>query len=343
MMPAKPPILIVPYMWIGDFVRCHSAAKLLNEQYPDRPIDMLSSTLCAPLVDYMPGVRKAVVFDLPRGRLALGQQRALADRLRKENYAQAIVMPRTWKSALAPWLAGIPVRTGFLGEMRFGLINDVRSGEKTLPRMIDRMGVLALPRGAKPRGQWPMPEIRVPLDEISKWRATNGLTHDKRRVVALAPGAVGSGKAWPVEHYAALAKILGDEGYAVWVLGGPNEKALAAQIVAAGGNSVRDLTGTELRNAVVALSAADAAVANDSGLMHIAAAIGAPTVAIFGPSSPTHWAPLNPLAAILEPPDEDLKERARHEGNSALRHRRTADVSVDVVADAVRNALTKKR
>jgi heptosyltransferase II len=341
MTPPTSPILIVPYMWIGDFVRCHSAVKLLREQYPERPIDMLSSSLCAPLVDYMPGVRKAVVFDLPRGGIPLSRYRALAGRLRGENYAQAIVMLRTWKSALAPWLAGIPTRTGFLGEMRFGMINDTRPSERKLPRMIDRMGALALPRGAQPPANWPLPEIRVPADEIAEWRAANGLTHDKRRIVALAPGAVGPGKAWPVEHYAALAKIFAEDGYAVWVLGGPNETALAARIMASAGNGVRDLTGGELRSAVVALAAADAAVANDSGLMHIAAAIGTPTVAIFGPSSPTHWAPLNPLAAILEPPGDEDKERARREGNSAIAHRRTANVPVKDVADALRAALKK--
>jgi heptosyltransferase-2 len=342
MTQAQSPILIVPYMWIGDFVRCHSAVRLLKEQYPDRPIDILSSSLCAALPDFMPGVRKAIVFDLPRGSVPLSQYRALAARLRAENYAQAIVMLRTWKSALAPWLAGIPTRTGFLGEMRFGLINDMRPGEKNLPRMIDRMGALSLPRGTRPRTQWPMPEIRVGADDIAKWRAANGLTHDKRRVVALAPGAVGPGKAWPVEHYAALARKLADDGCTVWVLGGPNETALAAQIAATGGNAVRDLTGTELRNAVVALAAADVAVANDSGLMHIAAAIGTPTVAIFGPSSPTHWAPLNPLAAILEPPDDELKQRARVEGNAAVANRSTAGVTVETAADAVRAALVKK-
>jgi heptosyltransferase-2 len=340
MTQAKSPILIVPYMWIGDFVRCHSAVRLLKEQYPDRPVDMLSSALCAPLADFMPGVRKAIAFDLPRGSIALSRHRALAERLRAGQYGQAIVMPRTWKSALAPWLAGIPLRTGFRGEMRFGLINDTRPGERQLPRMIDRMGALSLPRGASPPAQWPLPEIRVGADEIVKWRAANGLTRDKR-TVALAPGAVGPGKAWPVEHYAALARQLADGGHAVWVLGGPKETNLAAQIAAAGGNAVRDLTGKDLRHAAIALAVADVAVANDSGLMHIAAAIGTPTVAIFGPSSPTHWAPLNPLAAILEPPGDELKERVRIEGNAAVAQRRTADVTVQSAADAVRAALKK--
>jgi heptosyltransferase-2 len=307
-------------------------------------VDLLSSSLGASLVDFMPGVRKAVVADLPRRSLPLGLYRALAQRLREERYAQAIIMPRTWKSALAPALAGIPKRTGFLGEMRFGLINDVRRGERTLPRMIDRMAALVRPPGAPPREQWPLPELRVTPVQIAAWRSKHGLSHDKRRVVALAPGAVGKGKAWPVGHYATLARWLAQDDRAVWVLGGPNERVLAAEIGAAGGNAVRDLTGNDLGDAVVALAIADAAVANDSGLMHVAAAVGTPTVAIFGPSSPWHWAPLNPLAAILEPSgDEAARERAKLEGNAAVAHRSTGDVSVETVLDAVRAALTKQR
>ena len=146
--PARKPVLIVPYVWIGDFVRCHSVVKLLRAQAPDRPVDIVSSTLCAPLADYMPGVRQAIVIDLPRRRIGVALQRQLADRLREGHYAQALVMSRKWKAALAPWLAGIPLRTGFVGEMRFGLLNDLRSGERKLPRMIDQMGALALPKGA---------------------------------------------------------------------------------------------------------------------------------------------------------------------------------------------------
>src|SRR5258708_17502909 len=120
---ADSPILVVPYMWIGDFVRCHSVIKLLTARYPRRPVDVLTTTLCAPLLDYMPGVRKGIVCDLPRKRLAFAQHRALAARFAAEHYGSSLVMPRTWKSALAPFLAGIPERTGFAGEGRFGLLN----------------------------------------------------------------------------------------------------------------------------------------------------------------------------------------------------------------------------
>ena len=112
------PILLVPYMWIGDFVRCHTVVRLLQQRFPAMPVDMLTTTMVAPLVDYMPGVRKGMAVDLPRKRVAFGQHRALAERLRAEGYGQALVMPRTWKSALAPFLAGIPQRTGFAGEAR---------------------------------------------------------------------------------------------------------------------------------------------------------------------------------------------------------------------------------
>lgn len=137
------PILIVPYMWIGDFVRGHTVVRVLRQRWPNRPVDMLTTSLNAPLVDYMPGVRKGIVWNLPRSQLAAGENWRLAQRLRTENYGTALVMPRTWKAAIAPALAGIPERVGFVGEVRFGLLNDWRWGEKALPRMIDKKVALA--------------------------------------------------------------------------------------------------------------------------------------------------------------------------------------------------------
>jgi heptosyltransferase-2 len=339
------PIVIVPYVWIGDFVRVHSVVKLLRAQAPGRPVDMVSSTLCAPLADYMPGVRQAIVADMPRRVLGVPQQRELAGKLEAGHYGQALVMSRKWKAALAPWLAGIPLRTGFAGEARFGLLNDMRWGERALPRMIDQMGALALPKNAPLPTDWPLPELRVPAGEIAQWRARNNLDNETRPIVTLSPGAVGAGKAWPVAHYAELARALVADGASIWVLGGPGEKSAATQIASfAAGDRVRDLTGNDLRNAILALAAADVSVTNDSGLMHISAAIGTPTVAIFGPTSPWHWKPLNPVAAILEPEgDEASRLRARIEGNDAVAHHRTDDVAVARVLTAVRNVLGHKK
>ena len=338
------PVLIVPYVWIGDFVRCHSVVKLLRAEAPERPIDIVSSTLCAPLADYMPGVRRAIVTDLPRGRLGLPLQGKLANLLRQAGYGQALVMSRKWKAALAPWLAGIPVRTGFAGEFRFGLLNDVRFGERALPRMIDRMGALALSKNAPLPHEWPLPELKVPIEELESWRKQRGLANEARPIITLAPGAVGAGKAWPPGHYAELAHALTKDGASVWVVGGPNETLLAAQIAAKGGDRVRDLTSNDLRNAILALAAADISVTNDSGLMHVSAALATPTVAIFGPTSPWHWKPLNPVAAILEPPgDDSARARARNEGNDAVRHHRTDDMTVATVLAAVRRVLAEPK
>jgi heptosyltransferase-2 len=277
---------------------------------------------------------------LPRRRLGVALQRQLANTLRQLHYAQALVMSRKWKAALAPWLAGVPLRTGFTGEMRFGLLNDLRAGERKLPRMIDQMGALALPKNANLPSEWPLPELRIPQEEVVRWKERRGLAAQERPIVTVSPGAVGAGKAWPGQHYGELARALTKNGASVWVLGGPNEAPLARQIAETGGPRVRDLTSNDLRNAILALAAADVSVTNDSGLMHVSAAIGTPTVAIFGPTSPWHWKPLNPISAILEPPgDEAAAKRARTEGNDAVAHRRTDDVTVETVLAAVRKAL----
>jgi heptosyltransferase-2 len=290
------PILMVPYMWIGDFVRGHTVVRVLKQRWPNRPVDLLATTLCAPLVDYMPGVRSGIVWDLPRSRLAIARQRGLAALLRERNYGTALVLPGTWKSAIAPALAGIPERVGFFGEVRFGLLNRLRWGESALPRFIDKNASLALPDGAPLPPEWPVPQLQVRADEISRWRQANALGTNP--AVALAPGSVGASKRW--SYYPEAARLLARRGLDVWVVGGPGEKALAAEIVTAGGTGVRDLTGADLRNGILAMAAASVAISNDSGLMHIAAAIGTPTMGIFGPTSPYLWAPLNGLAATVQ-------------------------------------------
>ena len=294
--------------------------------------------MVAPLLDYMPGVRNGVVVDLPRTRLAFGQHRALAKRLRAEGYGRALIMPRTWKSALAPALAGVPLRTGFVGEARFGLVNDLRFGEGRLPRMVDRCATLALPAGAEAPSRWPLPELKVSATELRAWREQLGLAPDGRPVVALAPGAVGPSKRWPAAYYAELAQRLAAEGTWVWVIGGPGEREIAAQIVRSDRGDIRDLTGPDLRNAILALAAASTAVSNNSGLLHVAAALGTAAVGIFGPTSPWHWAPLNPIAAVIETASQ-LPCRPCHKPVCRLGHHLCMrDISVDQVETAIRQA-----
>ena len=187
---------------------------------------MLVTTLCAPLVDYMPGVRAGVVWDLPRAGWHRRNSGSLARQLRARGYGTAFVMPRTWKSAIAPALAGIPERVGFVGEARFGLLNRWRWGERALPRMIDRKASLALPAGAARPPEWPAPQLRISTEDVTRWRQAQGL---------------GAGRRWhwrrgrsaPVKRwtsYAEAARMLAERGIDLWVIGGPNEKAMAAEI-----------------------------------------------------------------------------------------------------------------
>jgi heptosyltransferase II len=335
------PILIVPYMWIGDFVRCHTVVKLLQERHPGSAIDVLTTPTVAPLLDYMPGVRKGIIADLPRKRLAWGQHAELAERLRAEGYGHALVMPRTWKSALAPYLARIPLRTGFLGEARFGLINDLRLGERRLPRMVDRCAALALAKDDAVPSSWPLPELMVPANDVERWRERWGLAIASRPAVAIAPGAVGPSKRWPVEYFVDLAARLVAAGHGVWILGGPQEKNIAADILRAVRTHIRDLTGPDLRDAILALAAACAAVSNDSGLLHVAAALGRPAIGIFGPTSPWHWAPLNPISAVIETANV-LACRPCHKPVCRVGHHRCMrDIKPEQVALAARHALAK--
>ena len=331
------PVLIVPYMWIGDFVRGHTVVRVLNQRWPNRPVDLLTTPLCAPLVDYMPGVRSAIVMDLPRSRLAVAKQWALGAELRSRNYGTALVLPRTWKAAIAPALAGIPERVGFFGEARFGLINRMRWGEKALPRFIDKNAALALPDGAALPPEWPVPQLRVPSDEIGRWRQANWL--GDRPAVALGPGSVGASKRWT--YYPEAAKLLAERGLDVWVIGGPGEKAQAQEIVAAGGPRVRDLTGTDLRNGALAMAAASVAISNDSGLMHIAAAIGTPTMGIFGPTSPYLWAPLNGLAATVLTKTKLSCQPCQRTVCTMNDHRCMRDIAASDVADIAQQVLAQ--
>lgn len=292
------PILIVPYMWIGDFVRCHSVVRVLNERFPDRPVDMLASKLTAPLTQFMPGVRKAVTFDIPRKKAALGESVALSKLLRAENYGTALIMPRKWKAALAPFLAGIPERVGVFGEARLLLINDIRWDEKKHKRMIDQSCALALSKDATLPASWPLPLLVVQKPAADEWRRKVNVAESTRAVV-LAPGSVGEAKRWPVAYYAETAKQLANDGVEVWLVGGPDEKPFAKEIIAHSGSSVRDFTGGALSDGVIALSLAGAVVANDSGLLHVAAALGVPAIGIFGPTDPAKWAPINPVADIV--------------------------------------------
>ena len=291
--------LVVGPSWVGDMVMAQSLFRVLQSAAPDEPIDVLAPGWSVPIVARMPEVRQAIELPVGHGELRLGVRRAVARRLRPAGYGQALVLPRSAKAALVPWLARIPRRTGYRGEFRYGLINDVRAfdGER-LDQTVKRFVNLGLDAGA-PLPEIPAPELRV--DAAHQADALERLVPGQPGpVVGLLPGAeYGPAKCWPVEHFAATARTLVDEGVNVWLLGGPGDRDTATAIAAAAGVPVSNLCGeTSLADAIDLLAACRAVVTNDSGLMHVAAAVGTHVIALYGSSSPAFTPPLTQRAHV---------------------------------------------
>ena len=205
--------------------------------------------------------------------------------------------------------------------------------------MVDQCAALALPSDAPQPEQWPLPELRVPTAEVTGWRERLGLT--ARRVVALAPGAVGPSKRWPGASFAELARALIAQGCDVWIIGGPSEAPIA-RVIRDHAPEARDLTGTDLRNGILALAASNVAISNDSGLMHVAAALGTPTIGIFGPTSPWHWAPLNPIAAAVQQTIEKLDCQPCHKPTCrVVHHRCMRNISAEHVLEIAQRTLAQ--
>ena len=276
----------------------HSLIQTLAQRHPGMAIDVLAPAWSRALTERMPEVHGAIDMPLGHGELGLGQRRRLGRSLRGR-YDWAIVLPNSLKSALVPWWAAVPRRTGYTGELRFGLLNDRRGLDKArLRRTVERFVALALPPGAAQPPHCPPPRLRIEPDQA---RAT-ARRHDldpEQPIVALAPGAeYGPAKRWPIGHFAEVARHLLASGRQVMVLGSERDHELTGPLREIEG--VRDLTGrTRLAEAVDLLSLAKVTVTNDSGLMHVAAATGSAVVAVYGSSDPGFTPPMTERATIL--------------------------------------------
>lgn len=278
----------------------HPLIARLRAEAPGRAIDLLAPDWVRGLVARMPGVSDCLASPFRHGELALGTRWRLGRDLARRGYTQAIVLPNSAKSALVPWFAGIPRRTGFRGEFRLGLLNDIRPLDpKTVPRLVDRFARLA----DSPGGAIPEPVL---LSSPDQQRATlDALGLDRTRPVAcLCPGAeYGPAKRWPESHFATAARALRDEGYAIWLLGSAKDRGIAETIAAETGPGATVLAGrTSLEQVVDVLAAADLVLSNDSGLMHVAAALDRPQVALYGSSSPDYTPPLSRRSRIVRHP-----------------------------------------
>ncbi|MEE4801337.1 lipopolysaccharide heptosyltransferase II [Pseudomonas alliivorans] len=290
-------ILIVGPSWVGDMVMAQTLFQCLKQRHPECQIDVLAPEWSRPLLERMPEVRAALSFPLGHGALELATRRRIGKSLAGQ-YDQAILLPNSLKSALVPFFAGIKQRTGWRGEFRYGLLNDVRTLDKQrYPLMIERFMALAWDKGAELPRPYPKPSLQIDPATRDAALAKFGLTLD-RPVLALCPGAeFGESKRWPAEHYAQVADARIREGWQVWLFGSqkdhPVGETIRENLIPGLREESVNLSGqTSLAEAIDLLSCADSVVSNDSGLMHVAAALNLPLVAVYGSTSPAFTPPL---------------------------------------------------
>lgn len=290
-------ILIVGPAWVGDMVMSQVIYSALREQYPEVAIDVLAPAATISLVQRMAEVDRGILLKQKHGEFGFGYRRALGHRLADNAYDQAIVTANSMKSALVPFFASIPMRTGFLGEYRYFLLNDIHLLDKRrLPKMTDRF--LALVN--RPGDRLKPPSLIVDQENQQKFLHEHTLQTDAS-IVGFCPGAeFGDAKKWPEEHFAELGKRLVAQGKSIWIFGSPADAETGEKISRLVGQGAYNLAGkTSLLDAIDLLSLCDQVVTNDSGLMHVAAAVGTKVIALYGSTSPGFTPPLADTAEIV--------------------------------------------
>ena len=293
-------LLVVAPSWVGDAVLAQPMFRRLHERHRELVLDVLAPPWTRALFERMPEIRSIIDNPFGHGELALIRRRALGRSLAPQRYDQAIVLPNSLKSALVPAIAGIPLRTGFVGEARWGLLNDARRlDKKALPLMAERFALLAEDAGSAVKRPLAATHLRTD-DALRRAPLTTLGLAPTRPVAALCPGAeYGPAKRWPPGYFSELAQKLAAAGLEVWLVGSPKDAAAGDEIARDSGNSCKNLCGrSTLAEAIDLLSCAALVVSNDSGLMHVAAALDKPLTAIYGSSSPAFTPPLSAHARI---------------------------------------------
>lgn len=306
-------ILIIGPSWVGDMVMAQSLFIALKNNHPSCEIHVLAPRWCKDLLNHMPEVSHAIEMTVAHGEFGLGKRRALGKKLKHEKYDQAIVLPNSFKSALIPWFADIPERTGWRGEARSWLLNDCRVLDKlAYPLMVERFIALASPAGTPLPDPLPRPSLAASKSTIASLLDTLSLNNSKP-VLVLCPGAeFGEAKKWPAQGYAEVASQwllhANQEKGQVWILGSAKDSIDAQTIIQSmlqknpelNREDCVDLTGkTSLADAIDLMSCADRVISNDSGLMHIAAALARPLVVVYGSTSPAFTPPLTDNVKIV--------------------------------------------
>lgn len=299
-MPAKK-ILIIGPSWVGDMVLAHSLFQSLKAQNPDTIIDVAAPAWTLPLLARMPEIHEAIALPFKHGQLALLERIRFGRSLKHKGYAQAILLVNSFKSAILPLAAGITQRTGFLGEFRHGLLNDIRPLDKTrLPRTVDRFVALGMENQDQALPQIADPKLTADQNNALRVLEKNGMHKPEQKILGLCPGAeYGAAKRWPAEYYAEVANKALNHGWQVWLFGSDKDIPVTTTINDLVRGRCQDWGGkTNLGEAIDLMSLCNTVISNDSGLMHVAAALDKKLVAIYGSSDPHHTPPMHPDAVV---------------------------------------------
>ncbi|HIF9181195.1 TPA: lipopolysaccharide heptosyltransferase II [Photobacterium damselae] len=335
-------ILIIGPSWVGDMVMSQCLYTEIKKLHPEAIIDVMAPGWCKPVLERMPEVNQAIEMPLGHGDLNLLARYQLGKILRDDQYDHAYVLPNSAKSALVPFFAKIPVRTGWKGEMRYGLLNDLRNNKKAFNLMIERYIALAHPAknmtGSGCLTNMPYPKLTI--DTVAQKEALNkfGLSSD-RVAIGLCPGAeFGPAKRWPEQHFAVTAKTLIEQGHQVWLFGSVKDREVTDKIK----NSLPaelqafcyNLAGnTSLIEAIDLLAACKIVVSNDSGLMHVSAAVGCHIVALYGSTTPSYTPPLAEHVEVLH---TDISCRPCFKRECPLGHLKClTELTPDLVINAI--------
>jgi heptosyltransferase-2 len=294
-------ILIIAPSWVGDMVLANSLFQALKQNNPNVQIDVAAPAWTLPLIDRMPEVSEKIALPFKHGKLALLERIKMGMQLRNKGYTQAILLVNSFKSAILPFAAGIPKRTGYLGEARFGLVNDIRSLDKAkLKKTVDRFISLGQAKGNELPIEIPYPKLSSTPKTAWLLASSLGIAKSESKILGLCPGAeYGEAKRWPIEYYAEVAKYAAKQGWQVWLFGSEKDADVTNKINTLTHGNCIDLGGkTKLGEAIDLMSLCDTVISNDSGLMHVAAALNKKVIAIYGSSDPQHTPPMQKNATI---------------------------------------------
>ena len=294
-------ILVIGPSWVGDMVLAHSLFQALKQQRPNVQIDVAAPAWTFPLLERMPEVTEKIALNFKHGQLALLERIRFGKSLKHKGYMQAILLVNSLKSAILPFAAGIPIRTGFLGEMRYGLVNDIRPLDANkLPRTVDRFIALGLSVSSAVPKKIANPKLLADIENAKKALAKLGFPLPTSKVLGLCPGAeYGEAKRWPMEYYAEVAQNSLANGWQVWLFGSDKDTPVTNQINQLCSDRCINFGGkTNLSEAIDLISLCHTIISNDSGLMHVAAALDKKVIAIYGSSDPHHTPPMHPAAVI---------------------------------------------